>query len=224
MPKAKDGGMEIKKMASKINISYRLGRIGCKIFLTLFGPTKAYFTENVPAEGPVCLMPNHVSYLDPPVAGTFLKRKVYFMAKAELFKVPVLGPLIRSFGAFPVTRGVADRRALARAMELMRAGEVVNIFPEGKRSETGEICEPNRGSFDLALKCGAVIVPALIVGTEKSLSTLNPKIHKAPVKVLYGKPLEPEKYKDLPKDELLSNLVKDWKDTLNNLKEEVKNV
>ena len=86
------------------------------------------------------------------------KRKVYFMAKAELFKVPLLGPMIRSFGAFPVTRGVADRRALARAMELMRAGEVVNIFPEGKRSETGEICEPNRGSFDLALKCNAVIV------------------------------------------------------------------
>ena len=208
-------------MANKINFSYRLGRVCCKIFLTLLGPTKAYHTENVPDEGPVCLMPNHVSYLDPPVAGTFLKRKVYFMAKAELFKIPVLGPLIRSFGAFPVTRGVADRRALARAMELMRAGEVVNIFPEGKRSETGEICEPNRGSFDLALKCGAVIVPTLIVGTEKSLSTLNSKIHKAPVKVLYGKPLDTEKYKDSPKDEMLASLIRDWRDTLDNLKKEV---
>ncbi|MBQ7256606.1 MAG: 1-acyl-sn-glycerol-3-phosphate acyltransferase [Abditibacteriota bacterium] len=212
-------------MASKINLSYRIGRVFCRFFLTIFGPTKACYTENVPEEGPVCLMPNHISYLDPPVTGAFLNRKVYFMAKAELFKIPVLGPLIRSFGAFPVTRGVADRRALARAMELMRAGEVVNIFPEGKRSETGEICDPNRGSFDLALKCGAVIIPTLIVGTEKSLSTINPKIHKAPVKVLYGKPLDTEKYKDLPKDEMLSNLVRDWKETLYNLKKEVsKNV
>ena len=208
-------------MSNKINIAYRLGRTGCKVFLTLFGPTKTYHKENVPEEGPVCLMPNHVSYLDPPAAGAFLKRKVYFMAKAELFKVPVLGPMIRSFGAFPVTRGVADRRALARAMELMRAGEVVNIFPEGKRSENGEIGEPNKGSFDLALKCGAAIVPTLILGTEKSLSTLNPKIHKAPVKILYGKPLDTEKYKDLPKDEMLSNLVRDWRDTLENLKKEV---
>ena len=208
-------------MSNKINFAYRIGRIVCRVFLALFGPAKAYNTENIPDEGPVCIMPNHISYLDPPLTGTFLKRKVYFMAKSELFKVPVLGPMITSFGAFPVKRGTADRRALARAMELMRAGEVVNIFPEGRRSKDGRIGEPNKGSFDLALKCNAKIVPALILGTEKSLSVQNPGLRKSPVKILYGKPLDAEKYKECSKDEMLENLINDWKETLDKLKNEV---
>lgn len=208
-------------MKNKINISYRIGRFGCRVFLAIFGPLKKYHEENIPAEGPVCIMPNHVSYLDPPVTGAMIKRKVYFMAKAELFKVPVLGPMIRSFGAFPVTRGVADRRALARAMELMRAGEVVNIFPEGRRSKDGKIGEANKGSIDLALKCNAKIVPALILGTEKCFSALNPGLHKNPIKIIYGKPLEPEKYEGLPKNEILDNLTKDWKNSLEEMRKEV---
>lgn len=204
---------------NKINLAYRLGRAGCVFFTWLFGPVKAYNKENVPNEGPVCLMPNHISYLDPPVAGCLLKRKVYFMAKAELFKVPVLGPMIASFGAFPVKRGVADRRALVRAMELLRQNEIVNIFPEGKRSKDGEIGEANKGSIDIALKTNAIIIPTLILGTQYSLSTINKGLHKHPIKVIYGKPLNVEKYKDLEKNEILENLAKDWKNSLLDMKE-----
>lgn len=206
-------------MANKINLAYKIGRAGCVIFTRLFGPLEAINKDNVPNDGPVCLMPNHISYLDPPVAGCLLKRKVYFMAKSELFKVPVLGPMIASFGAFPVKRGVADRRALARAMELLRAGEVVNIFPEGRRSKDGEIGEANKGSIDLALKCNATIIPTLILGTEYSLSTINSGLHKHPIKVIYGNPLDVKKYDGLDKNEMLENLSKDWKKSLLDMKE-----
>lgn len=205
---------------NKGTITYRICSCLCRLFFKIYGPMTIYHEENVPLEGPVCLMPNHVSFLDPPAAGCQLKRQVFFMAKSELFKIPVLGPVIKGCGAFPVTRGTVDRRALAKTMELLNAGEAVNIFPEGKRSKDGRIGEANKGSIDLALKYNAVIIPVYIKGTDKSLSVMNPGLKKNPIKVFYGKSLDTEKYRELPKNEMLDNLSKDWKETVLKLKSE----
>jgi 1-acyl-sn-glycerol-3-phosphate acyltransferase len=126
--------------------------------------------ENVPKDGRLVVAGNHVSYLDPAVIGAGMPRRVYFMAKAELFTIPVLGALIRGLGAFPVQRGGADRKALGRALQVLQEEKVLGIFPEGTRAEEGERLPGQSGAAALALKTGANILPVAVVGTEKVLS------------------------------------------------------
>lgn len=83
------------------------------------------------------LCSNHISNLDPPTVGILLKRKVHFMAKAELFNVPVLGPLIGKLGAFPVKRGGVSKESIKLALNILRDGKVMGIFPEGSRGAGG---------------------------------------------------------------------------------------
>src|SRR5690606_28111202 len=95
--------------------------------------------EHVPRQGGAILAPNHISNVDPPAVGAAAPRPVYFMAKEELYQMPLLGRILPRLHAFPVRRGTVDRAALRRAEELLRAGELVVIFPEGRESETGQL-------------------------------------------------------------------------------------
>ena len=121
--------------------------------------------ENIPQTGGVLLVANHASYLDPPLLGSAASRPVHFMAKAELFKFPVLSWALPRVKAFPVRRGAADRTAIRTAIELLRQGEVVGIFPEGTRTPTGELLPPQRGAGLIALRAGVPVVPVALVGT-----------------------------------------------------------
>jgi len=168
---------------------YYIGRAICKLFLKLLGGYTPSGAENIPKKGGVLLAPNHVSYLDPPVVGCGISRKVHFMAKEELFKVPVFGSLIRSVGAFPVRRGTADRSALKRAMDLLAQGKVVCVFPEGTRSSDWNLQPPELGFAMVALKSRAPVIPAAIFGTERALSPRSPGLHRIRVRVVYGKPM-----------------------------------
>src|SRR4051794_39747848 len=93
--------------------------------------------ENVPEEGPVVIAGNHPSYLDPPLIGLPLRRRVYFMAWDKLFTVPVLGQLMRQVGAFPVRLGTRDPNAYAAALAILESGKALGIFPEAGRSKEG---------------------------------------------------------------------------------------
>lgn len=136
--------------------------------------------DHIPQTGPVVICSNHISYWDPPVLGTPLSRKIHFMAKAELFKVPLLGWLIRQLGAFPVKRGGVSKDAIRTARRLLNEGKMLGIFPEGTRTKDGTALA-KRGAASLALKTGATVIPAAIVGNYKPFRKLR---------IYYGPPVD----------------------------------
>lgn len=142
--------------------------------------------ENIPKVGSVLLCSNHISNLDPIVVGTTTPRPVHFMAKEELFRVPVVGKLFPHLNAFPVKRGMSDREALRKGLAVLKEGEVLGLFPEGTRSKTGELGEGLAGAGFFATRSEALIVPCAVVGPYKAFSRL---------KVVYGKPVDFTEYR-----------------------------
>lgn len=136
--------------------------------------------ENIPSSGPVVLCSNHISLLDPTTVGTKVDRKVHYMAKAELFDVPLFGPFIRSLGAFPVKRGGVSKEAIRTAIALLKEGKVMGIFPEGSRSAAGDSAG-KKGAAMIALKSGAVVIPVAIIGKYGIFRKMRIK---------YGKPID----------------------------------
>jgi 1-acyl-sn-glycerol-3-phosphate acyltransferase len=160
---------------------------------------RAFGLENVPGEGGFVLAANHWSNLDPWPLGLplFPRRFLRFMAKSELFWFP-LGAIISAGGAFRVRRGLGDEEAIARAVELCRAGEVVVMFPEGTRRRKGirkkHEARWRRGAARIALEAGVPLVPAGIAGTDR-LARLGP------LRVRYGPPVELADLEALPVDQ-----------------------
>lgn len=149
---------------------------------------KAEGVENVPKDGGFVLAANHVSNFDPWPLGVplFPRRYLRFMAKSELFWWP-LGPIIRSGGAFKVRRGEGDIEAINHAIDLVREGHVVVMFPHGTRQRKGLVKKyqprSHTGAARIALGAGAPLVPAAIAGTDR-LSRFGP------LRVRYGRPME----------------------------------
>jgi 1-acyl-sn-glycerol-3-phosphate acyltransferase len=142
--------------------------------------------ENIPGSDGVVLVANHVSYWDPVVVICAFKRKVYFMAKAELFKIPVVGYVVGISGAFPVRRDRTDRNAIRTALRLLEEGEVVGVFPEGTRSHSGEMLKPHLGAAMLALKSGAPVLPVAVSGTRGFWGKIRVRV---------GRPIPVESFK-----------------------------
>ena len=148
--------------------------------------------ENVPESGGVIICPNHTSNVDPVVLAVSLKRQIYFMAKAELFKNSILGRFFRALGAFPVERGKGDTSAIDTAEEILKSGEQLGLFIEGTRSKTNEFLRPKTGCAMIAYKAGVPVLPVCITGAyEHKLKLFKKNI------IFIGKPLfVGEKIKD----------------------------
>src|SRR5215204_1288236 len=123
--------------------------------------------EHIP-EGGVILASNHRSFLDPFAIGCCLRRPIYFVAKQELFKNPLLGWVLNCLGAFPIKRGAADEESVATSLALLERGEAVVIFPEGTRIRTGSLAPPKRGVGRLALQSGSPVVPIAVTNSERA--------------------------------------------------------
>jgi len=123
--------------------------------------------ENVPRQGPLLIVSNHLSLADPPLLNVSLDRKMMFMAKKQLFHFRLIGYLVRGFGAFPVHRGQLDRQALRQAYQVLADGLALVVFPEGMRSRRGQLRPAFFGVALIASRSGAPILPIAISGTEK---------------------------------------------------------
>lgn len=143
-------------------------KVAAAILLPLTRP-EVQGREHIPRSGPLILVSNHLSHLDPPLLGWLVGRTTCFMAKEELFRVPLLGWWIRKTGAFPVKRGMADRAALRRAQEVLAQGYILAIFPEGHRSEDGHLQAAEDGAGLIAVRSRAPILPAAVIGTNRIL-------------------------------------------------------
>jgi len=147
-------------------VLYQTAKLICRIVLALIRRWEVHGTEKMPLSGGAIVIANHISYWDPVVVGCALKRRIYFMAKAELFNIPVLGPVISRLGAFPVRRDGPDPSSLRRSIKLLKNNQLIGIFPEGTRSHSGDILAPHLGAAMLALKVGVPIVPVAVTGTK----------------------------------------------------------
>lgn len=166
---------------------YYVGRLLARMILVLFTRWQVRGKENVPSEGPLLVVANHINAADPPILGTSLSRKTMFMAKEELFRSKFIGYFIRGFGSFPVHRGRLNTKALRLADQLLAQGLAVVMFPEGKRSRSGQLRRPLPGSALIAARTCVPILPVGITGTEK-LNGLTWLLHRPQITVNIGHP------------------------------------
>lgn len=147
--------------------TYTLARIILTIPTILIYRVRAIGVENVPKDGPLVLAPNHFSQMDHFFVGVYLKRKIRFMAKSQMFGPPVLTYIYKHGGVFPVRRGHHDEEAIETARILVEQGEMLLVYAEGGRSRSAEMGEPKPGIGRIALETGAPIVPVAIQGSER---------------------------------------------------------
>ena len=174
---------------------------------TVRGGWRVRGVENVPDEGGALIAANHLSHLDPPVVGSAMPRRTYYFAAAYLFKNPVFGFLIRKCYAFPVRRGAADRAALKAAIELLEAGELLTMFPEGTRSRTGELGEFDLGAALAASRAGVPIVPCAISGTNLALPRDGKRITRSNIAVSFAEPIDTLQFGDKPRKDDLQRIT-----------------
>ncbi len=147
--------------------------------------------ENIPRSGPVLIAPIHRSNVDFVFTLFISPRKVFFMAKQELFPVPVLGTLLRHLGAFPVARGTADRESLHLAEEVLRRGEALILFPEGTRRDGRHVEALRDGAMFVASRTGASTIPVGIAGSDLAMPAGAKLPRFKRVRVVVGAPITP---------------------------------
>jgi len=166
-----------------------LERTRFRALLTRLYRVQVEGAENIPDAGPAVLVANHESLIDPWILALATRRHIRYMAKSEFFTNPVLRLVMNLFGTFPVERGGGGAAALGRGGELLAAGEILGVFPQGT-------CLPfrdrpwHRGAARLALATGAPLLPVCIVGTERALRPHRPKLGRPRIRILVSRPIE----------------------------------
>jgi 1-acyl-sn-glycerol-3-phosphate acyltransferase len=155
----------------------------------LGGLFKAVGIENIPRKGPLLVCPNHSATLDPPLVPAFVPRgDTWSMAKSEFFRNPFIAFIYRSYHSFPVVRHTADRAALKRTFDLLKAGHSVIIYPEGTRVESGVLAQPEPGAGFIAQKAGCPVLPVGLTGTRECLPKGARWPRRTKVTLTFGKP------------------------------------
>jgi 1-acyl-sn-glycerol-3-phosphate acyltransferase len=186
-----DGPLELEvRVDTRFTPIYRFLRTLVHGLNRLLFRTTVEGAENVPAEGPVIIAPVHRSFIDFFVTSEVTPRKLHYMAKDSLWKNSTLARILPAVGAFPVHRESADREALRRAQQVLEAGEVLILFPEGERRTGPEVNDLHEGVAFLAARTGATVVPVGIGGS----AAVMPKGKKVPrprhVHLVVGEPLQ----------------------------------
>ncbi len=169
---------------------------------------------NIPQKGSFILVSNHGSLLDPPLLGHAIGRNISFMAKSELFRIPLIGFIIKSCGAYPVRRGMADKNTIKIACEKLSNNNSIGIFIDGTRQKDGRVNKPKQGAALLSLKNQKLLLPVAIINSHRLVRYrfFIPFFTKIVIKV--GKPIKPPK--TTSKDDLVK-VTNYLQETINNM-------
>jgi 1-acyl-sn-glycerol-3-phosphate acyltransferase len=155
----------------------------------LLGLFRVIGVENVPLTGPLLVCPNHSGTIDPPMVPAFLPRgDSWSMAKSEFFESPAMALIYRLYHAFPVVRHTADRTAITRSFDLLKAGHALVIYPEGTRIESGVLARPEPGAGFIAQIAACPVLPVALTGTRECLPKGAWWPRRVPVTMTFGKP------------------------------------
>ncbi len=169
-----------------MTLPYRVACTVLRIFMRLLWGRWGSNCEFIPDAGPVIIASNHISNWDPVLLGLACRREVHFLAKQELLRNRLFGHVLRKVNVISLSRGGSDTRALRRAIEVLKHGGVIAMFPEGTRSKTGELGKAKSGAGYVAHTSGATIVPALIRGSDKMWRSL---VNRGELRVTFGRPV-----------------------------------
>ena len=187
-------------MHAERSVPWRCAQMLARVLTTLLFDLKVYGRENVPAQGGAIIVSNHQGNLDPVVLAVRLNRSVNYIAKSELFEGRIGSWLLRTvFNAFPVRQGAGDVGAVRETIHRLREGHLLNLYPEGARSEDGQIGPMLRGVGLIVHRAAVPVVPAVIVGSFEAWPIQRTLFRAKPVRVTYGPPMN---VADLSPDEI----------------------
>lgn len=165
-----------------------IGRSLARALFWILGPIRSRGAYRIPRDGPLLILANHRADVDPAVVQIACSRAIHFMAKSELFEMPVLKIFMRMYQAFPVKRGEPDRASMRRAIDLLKLGEAVGVFPEGQLTETGELQPLKPGIALIVRQSGAPVLCCGLRNTEKVMpyGRVIPRFSWTRVEVQWG--------------------------------------
>jgi 1-acyl-sn-glycerol-3-phosphate acyltransferase len=181
---------------------YAFGRFVIKIVAGLAFRLRVYGRSNLPAGGGGLLVANHQSFLDPPLVGAAATRPLVFMARRGLFTNALFGGMIRRLGAIPVRPGRPDKGAMRQAIEKLRQGELVLIFPEGTRTFDGEVGTVRPGFRLLVERAGVPLIPVGLDGAYRAWPRSKKLPRPGRIRVAFGRPIPPEELSAVPEKEV----------------------
>ena len=187
-----EGVQQINKNMPRQSFVY-----GCVSYLFVFPIFRFFFRgqtigiSNLPKTGGVVVVSNHGSHLDPPILGHALGRPVAFMAKSELFRIPILSFIISACGAYSVKRGAGDREALRTASNRLIDGWATGVFLDGTRQENGRVNDPKAGAALLAARTGCPILPVAIINSHRAFPKGSFLPRFVPIHLKIGKLIQP---------------------------------
>lgn len=178
---------------------------------------RIYGAENVPQEGPLVVVSNHASDFDPPLLSNCIGRPVAYMAKEELFRIPIFQQIIKLYGAYPVNRKSADRSAIRAALTYLEDGWATGVFLQGTRTPDAKITQPKLGAALIAAKAKAPIIPVSLWGTEAIVNKGSALPKPVPITIRIGQLIEPPKSTDKEELEALTQKCADIINALHDL-------